>query len=54
MLAQDDSGPEMDPQTKADADKAKNKFVVGLIAAALLGIVIWGRIVRRKRAKKGD
>ncbi|TWH22370.1 hypothetical protein [Prauserella rugosa] len=52
VLAQDDSGPELDPQTKADADKAKSKFVVALIAAALLGIIVWGRIVRRKRSKK--
>ncbi|OLT44704.1 hypothetical protein BJF85_19720 [Saccharomonospora sp. CUA-673] len=51
-LAQDDSGPELDPQTRADAENARSKFVVALIAAGLLGIIIWGRVIRRKRARK--
>lgn len=55
VLAQGgDSGPELDPQTEADQENAQSKLVVGLVAAALLGIIVWGRIVRRKRAKKDD
>nr|WP_246382482.1 hypothetical protein [Prauserella isguenensis] len=49
-----DSGPELDPQTEADQENAKSKLIVGLAAAALLGIIIWGRIIRRKRANKDN
>ena len=46
-------GPVLDPaQTdKANTEKTKNKLVAGLIAVVLLGIVIWGRRVRSKKAK---
>ncbi|MEV7091483.1 hypothetical protein AB0M80_01450 [Amycolatopsis sp. NPDC051045] len=48
-----DPGPVLDPaQTdKANSEKTKNKLIAGLIAAALLGIVIWGRKIRSKKAK---
>ena len=48
-----EDGPALDPQTEADAAKNRSKIVVGIIAAALLGIVVWGRYVRAKRAKSG-
>jgi len=46
-------GPVLDPaQTdKANTEKTRNKLVAGLIAVVLLGIVIWGRKIRSKRAK---
>ncbi|MEV4055744.1 hypothetical protein AB0J55_31445 [Amycolatopsis sp. NPDC049688] len=46
-------GPVLDPaQTdKANSEKTRNKLVAGLIAVVLLGIVIWGRKIRSKRAK---
>ncbi len=43
----------MDPQTEAEAEKNKNKVVVGVIAAILLGIVAAGRYLRAKKAKGG-
>lgn len=49
-----DSGPELDPQTEADQENARSKLVVGLAAAALLGIIVWGRIIRKKRADKDN
>ncbi|KDN18347.1 hypothetical protein [Amycolatopsis rifamycinica] len=46
-------GPVLDPaQTdRANTEKTKNKLIAGLLAVALLGIVIWGRKIRSKRAK---
>lgn len=46
-------GPVLDPaQTdKANSEKTKNKLIAGLIAVVLLGIVIWGRRIRSKKAK---
>ncbi|EOD67196.1 hypothetical protein [Amycolatopsis vancoresmycina] len=46
-------GPVLDPaQTdKANTEKTRNKLIAGLIAVVLLGIVIWGRKIRSKRAK---
>ncbi|GAB3153838.1 hypothetical protein [Amycolatopsis sp. NPDC004378] len=46
-------GPVLDPaQTdKANTQKTKNKLIAGLIAVVLLGVVIWGRRIRSKRAK---
>jgi len=47
-------GPVLDPsQTdKANSEKTKNKLIAGLVAVVLLAIVIWGRRVRSKKAKK--
>jgi hypothetical protein len=47
-------GPVLDPaQTdKANAEKTKTKLVAGLVAVVLLGIVVWGRRIRSKKAKK--
>ncbi|MGW5722598.1 hypothetical protein ACWEVP_40955 [Amycolatopsis sp. NPDC003865] len=46
-------GPVLDPaQTdKANSEKTKNKLIAGVVAVALLGIVIWGRRIRSKKAK---
>ncbi|SEF35926.1 hypothetical protein SAMN05421837_10983 [Amycolatopsis pretoriensis] len=46
-------GPVLDPaQTdKANTEKTKNKLIAGVVAVALLGIVIWGRRIRSKKAK---
>ncbi|MEA5365925.1 hypothetical protein VA596_40810 [Amycolatopsis sp., V23-08] len=55
VLAQTQApGPVLDPaQTdKANTEKTKNKLVAGLVAVVLLGIVIWGRRIRSKKAKK--
>ncbi|EID53680.1 hypothetical protein [Saccharomonospora xinjiangensis] len=46
-------GPALDPQTEAEAEKNRSKIVVGVIAAVLLGIVVWGRYLRSKKAKGG-
>jgi hypothetical protein len=47
-------GPVLDPaQTdKANTEKTKNKLIAGLVAVVLLGIVVWGRRIRSKKAKK--
>lgn len=46
-------GPVLDPaQTdKANSEKTKNKLIAGVVAVVLLGIVIWGRRIRSKKAK---
>ncbi|WP_232376526.1 hypothetical protein [Amycolatopsis aidingensis] len=53
VLVQETTGPEdgptLDPTTEADADKSKNKIIVGVIAAVLLVIVVLGRRARNKK-----
>lgn len=46
-------GPVLDPaQTdKANTEKTKNKLIAGVVAVALLAIVIWGRRIRSKKTK---
>lgn len=51
--ADSEPGPTIDPQTEADAEKDRSRLVVGISAAVLLGIVLWGRHVRKKR-RQGD
>lgn len=47
------TGPTLEPApTEDDAARSKNKLVIGLTAAVLLGIVIYGNRVRAKRRKK--
>lgn len=50
VLAQEEAppGPTLDPQNEADAKKNRSRLIVAVIAAVLLGIVIWGRHVRKK------
>ncbi|TDP93624.1 hypothetical protein [Labedaea rhizosphaerae] len=49
------TGPDLDQdQADADARLAKRKLVIGVVAAVLLFIVVWGHRLRRKRRKKAD
>jgi hypothetical protein len=44
---------ELDPaDTEADRSERNRKLVMGILSVVLVGIVIWGRSVRRKRQKK--
>ena len=49
-------GPRIDPadNERANAEKTKSKIVVGVVAALLLVIVLWGRSVRKKRRTKSS
>jgi hypothetical protein len=47
------TGPTITPPlTVDDVAKSKNKIIVGVSAAVLLGIVIYGHRLRAKRRKK--
>jgi hypothetical protein len=44
---------DLDPaETEADRQEDRRKLVMGITSVVLLGIVIWGRSIRRKKAKK--
>ncbi|TVT48577.1 hypothetical protein FNH05_17830 [Amycolatopsis rhizosphaerae] len=47
-------GPRIDPSdnARANAQKAKNKIIVGVIAAVLAVIVVWGHSRRAKKKKQ--
>lgn len=46
------AGPKLEPaDTEAQAAERKRKIVMGVASAILVGIVVWGRSVKRKRAK---
>jgi hypothetical protein len=38
-------------ETEADRQESRRKLVMGIASVVLLGIVIWGRGIRRKKAK---
>jgi hypothetical protein len=43
---------ELDPaETEEDRAESRRKIVMGVVSVLLIGIVIWGRGIRRKRAK---
>ena len=42
------------PETEADQAETKRKLVMGVTSVVLLGIVIWGRSVKRKRRKAAE
>jgi hypothetical protein len=43
---------ELDPaETEADRAESRRKIVMGVLSVVLVGIVIWGRSIRRKKAK---
>jgi hypothetical protein len=42
------------PETEADQAESKRKLVMGVTSVVLLGVVIWGRSVRRKRRKAAE
>lgn len=45
-------GVELDKaETEADRAETRRKLVMGIASVVLLGAVIWGRSIRRKRAK---
>jgi hypothetical protein len=45
---------EIDPaDTEADRQESRNKLIMGITSAVLVAIVIWGRSIRRKKAKAG-
>jgi hypothetical protein len=52
--ANPEPGPTLDPQTEADARKDRSRLVVAGSAALLLGLVLWGRHLRKKRRKPGS
>jgi len=39
--------------SEADRQESRNKLIMGITSAVLVGIVIWGRSIRRKKAKAG-
>ena len=49
-MATPGSGPEIKTQSEADASQNRRKIVAGVAAVVLLGLVIWGRHVRKKRS----
>lgn len=42
------------PETEADQAETRRKLVMGVTSVVLLGIVIWGHSVRRKRRKAAE
>lgn len=45
---------DLDPaETEADRQESRRKLVMGITSVVLVGIVIWGRSIRRKKAKAG-
>ena len=45
-------GIELDPaETEAKQAEQRRKLVMGITSVVLVGIVIWGRSIRRKKAK---
>jgi hypothetical protein len=45
-------GPgKLTPDTEADKAETKRKLIMGVTSVVLVGLVIWGRSIRRKRRK---
>lgn len=43
---------DLDPaESEADQQESRRKLVMGITSAVLVGIVIWGRSIKRKKAK---
>lgn len=42
------------PESEEDRKETQRKLVMGIVSAVLVGIVIWGRSVRRKRKKASE
>lgn len=48
------AGPTLEPaDTEAEKDESQRKLVMGIASVVLVGIVVWGRSIRRKKAKAG-
>jgi hypothetical protein len=43
-----------DPPTEADEAESRKKLIMGAASVVLLGLVIWGRSIRRKRKKAAE
>ena len=41
------------PDQQAEKAEQRRKLVMGITSAVLVGIVIWGRSIKRKKAKAG-
>ncbi|GGS25196.1 MULTISPECIES: hypothetical protein [Actinokineospora] len=46
------SGPTLNPPTEEEAADSRQKLVITVTALVLLGLVVYGNRVRRKRVKK--
>ncbi len=44
----------IDTETEADEAESRRKLVLGVTSVVLLGLVVWGRNVRRKRKKAAE
>jgi hypothetical protein len=45
---------DLDPaESEEDRQEGRRKLVMGIASVVLLGIVIWGRSIRRKKSKAG-
>lgn len=41
---------ELEPaETEADRQESRRKLVMGIVSVVLIGIVVWGRSIRRKK-----
>lgn len=48
-------GPgKLEPDTEADQAESRRKLVMGVSSVVLIGLVIWGRSIRRKKRKKQE
>lgn len=48
------AGPTIEqPDSEADRTESRRKLVMGIASVVLIGIVVWGRSIRRKKAKAG-
>lgn len=48
------AGPTLEPaDTEADRAESRRKLVMGIASVVLVGIVVWGRSIKRKKAKSG-
>ena len=45
------AGPNLEPDQEADKAETNRKLIMGVSSVVLLGLVIWGRSIRRKRRK---
>jgi len=48
------SGPKLQPDQEADKAESQKKLIMGGASVVLLGLVIWGRSIRRKRRKAAE
>ena len=46
------SGPTLNPPTEQESADSRQKVVIAVVAIALLGLVVYGNRVRRKKSKK--